>query len=125
MERHSNYINTLKLGDLVAFRLYYKSAKMYSGKIVAIGATRVEVQTKNGKRFFIDKSDITWVNTTGKWPRFVMNAFKGIDSTENTTEIAREEIDHYNEAIEEETEIEKEEVTEEEYVETKEMETEW
>lgn len=125
MERHSNYINTLKLGDLVAFRLYYKSAKMYSGKIVAIGATRVEVQTKNGKRFFIDKSDITWVNTTGKWPRFVMNAFKGIDSTENTTEITKEEIDHYNEAIEEETEIEKEEVTEEEYVETKKMETEW
>ena len=44
-----------------------------------MGNTRVEVQTKNGKRFFIEKNDIQWVNTNGKWPRFVMNAFKGID----------------------------------------------
>ena len=79
MIKHNSYLDSLKLGDLVAFKLYYKNAKMYSGKIVAMGNTRVEVQTKNGKRFFIEKNDIQWVNTNGKWPRFVMNAFKGID----------------------------------------------
>lgn len=79
MKRHNKYIDELRIGDLIAFRLYENDAKMYSGKVVKIGKTRIEVQTKNGQRYYVDKTDVQWVNNKGFWPKFVMSAFKGID----------------------------------------------
>lgn len=83
---HKTYIDNMKLGDIVAFKLYEKDSKMYSGKIKTIGASKVEIQTKNGKKFIIEKKNIFWVNVNNRWPRFVMNAFKGVDTIEETNQ---------------------------------------
>lgn len=74
-----SYIDELEIGSLVAFKLYANDAKMYSGKITKLGNTKAEVCTKNGKRYFIEKKNIYWVNTNGRWPAFVMSAFRGVD----------------------------------------------
>ena len=75
----ADYINNVKEGDLIAFKFDMLEAKMYSGKITKIGESKVEVQTKNGKKFFVEKDNIQWINTTGRWPAHIMQALKGID----------------------------------------------
>lgn len=75
----ADYINNIEIDSLVAFRLYPKEAKNFSGKIRKIGKTHVEIETKNGKRFFVDKTNITWVNTNGRWPKHIILALRGID----------------------------------------------
>ena len=104
---HKTYINNMKLGDIVAFKLYEKDSKMYSGKIKTLGASKVEIQTKNGKKFIIEKKNIFWVNVNNRWPRFVMNAFKGVDiDTTDAKNIESSENDKTNENLEEESKIE-------------------
>lgn len=104
---HKTYIDNMKLGDIVAFKLYEKDSKMYSGKIKTLGASKVEIQTKNGKKFIIEKKNIFWVNVNNRWPRFVMNAFKGvdIDTTDKTNENDKAD-DKTNEKLEKENKIE-------------------
>ena len=74
------YIEELEVGNLVAFRLYENDAKNFSGKIIKLGTTHVEVQTKNGRKFYIEKKNITWINTNGRWPRHIIVALRGIDN---------------------------------------------
>ena len=75
----ADYVNNVKEGDLIAFKFNSFEAKMYSGKITKLGNTRIEVETKNGKKFFVDKDNIQWVNTTGRWPSHIIQALKGVD----------------------------------------------
>ena len=104
---HKTYIDNMKLGDIVAFKLYEKDSKMYSGKIKTLGASKVEIQTKNGKKFIIEKKNIFWVNVNNRWPRFVMNAFKGVDiDTTDAKNIESSENDKTNENLEEEKKVE-------------------
>ena len=104
---HKTYIDNMKLGDIVAFKLYEKDSKMYSGKIKTLGASKVEIQTKNGKKFIIEKKNIFWVNVNNRWPRFVMNAFKGVDiDTTDIKNIESSENDKTNENLEEEKKVE-------------------
>ncbi len=77
-KKYQDYVNEMALGDLIAFRLYEKDAKMYSGKVTKIGDSRIEVQTKNGTKYFVDKKNVAWINKNGHWPHFVMNGFQGI-----------------------------------------------
>ena len=111
---HKTYIDNMKLGDIVAFKLYEKDSKMYSGKTKTLGASKVEIQTKNGKKFIIEKKNILWVNVNNRWPRFVMNAFKGvdIDTTDKINE--NDKIDKVKENLEEENKIENKVVEENE-----------
>lgn len=87
-----SYIDKLEIGSLVAFKLYANDAKMYSGKITKLGNTKAEVCTKNGKRYFIEKKNIYWVNTNGRWPAFVMSAFRGVDIAPEQTKEESEPI---------------------------------
>lgn len=106
---HKTYIDNMKLGDIVAFKLYEKDSKMYSGKIKTIGASKVEIQTKNGKKFIIEKKNIFWVNVNNRWPRFVMNAFKGVDAidvTDTKNNLESNENDKTNENLIKENKIE-------------------
>lgn len=73
------YLENIEKGSLVAFRLYEKDAKNFSGKIIKVGQTHVEIETKNGKKFYIEKKNITWVNTNGRWPRHIIVALRGIE----------------------------------------------
>lgn len=105
---HKTYIDNMKLGDIVAFKLYEKDSKMYSGKIKTIGASKVEIQTKNGKKFIIEKKNIFWVNVNNRWPRFVMNAFKGVDTIEETNQknVDSVTLNEVEENLEKESKIE-------------------
>lgn len=86
-----DYINNVKEGDLIAFKFNSLEAKMYSGKITKLGESKVEVQTKNGKKFFVEKENIQWINTTGRWPAHIMQALKGIDMSSDNRNINQEE----------------------------------
>ena len=89
-----DYINNVKEGDLIAFKFNSLEAKMYSGKITKLGESKVEVQTKNGKKFFVEKENIQWINTTGRWPAHIMQALKGIDMNSDNRNINQEEEVH-------------------------------
>lgn len=101
MSSREDYIECLQKGDLVAFKTSSLEAKMYSGKITKIGSTKVEVETKNGKKYFVNKDNIFWVNNTGKWPNHIMQALKGIDEIEQQNEEVTQNI-----VIEEKQEVE-------------------
>lgn len=75
-----DYVNNVKEGDLIAFKFDALEAKMYSGKITKLGESKVEVQTKNGKKFFVERTNIQWINNTGRWPNHIIQALKGIDN---------------------------------------------
>ena len=90
MGSREDYIAKLQRGDLVAFKTSSLEAKMYSGKITKLGSTKVEVETKNGKKYFVNKENIFWVNINGKWPSHILQALKGIDDIE--PEVEDEEI---------------------------------
>lgn len=94
-----DYVAGLKKGDLIAFKTSSLEAKMYSGKVTKIGRSKVEVETKNGKKYFINKENICWVNMGGKWPSHIMQALKGIDVIEEENE--QEENVSYEEVLEE------------------------
>ena len=95
-----DYVAGLKKGDLIAFKTSSLEAKMYSGKVTKIGRSKVEVETKNGKKYFINKENICWVNMGGKWPSHIMQALKGIDVIEEN-ENEQEENVSYEEVLEE------------------------
>jgi hypothetical protein len=105
---HQDYIDSIEVGTLIAFKMFKNEAKMYSAKVTKIGDTKLEVQTKNGKSYFILKSNVIWVNNNGRWPRFVMNAFRGLD--EPKAEVESEQVE---EKVEEEKGVIEENVAEE------------
>lgn len=74
-----SYVNEAEIGMLVAFRT--DKAKVKSAKIVKKSSAdqKLLVETKYGAQFLIDFSDVVWVNTTGRWPRWVFNLMKGIE----------------------------------------------
>lgn len=117
MSSRNDYINALEVNSLIAFKLDKLEAKMYSGKVTKIGKTKVEVETKNGRKFFVNKDDIHWVNTTGKWPAHIMQALKGIDMEEEEPVIMETKedvalIEDENGIIADEVVVQKEEVVE-------------
>ena len=71
------YLDNADVGDLVAFRT--SDFKVKSAKIVkkSSGEGRLMLETKYGAQFLVDYDDIVWVNTTGRWPRWVFNLLKG------------------------------------------------
>lgn len=76
----TNYIDKIKVGSLIAFKLKMNSEKLVSGKVEMIveddDIKEYVVQTKNGARYRLDKEYIVWVNIDGRWPRGVMDGFK-------------------------------------------------
>lgn len=92
----ADYVKNVKEGDLIAFKFNSLEAKMYSGKITKLGNTRIEVETKNGKKFFVDRENIQWVNTTGRWPSHIIQALKGIDADTDGKLYGHDEKVHEN-----------------------------
>lgn len=78
---HDDYIKNLKSGDTVAFQFYSPFGKkiVRSAKIVDAYPDEegVTVQDKIGNEYFIYKSNILWVKTGKRWPKFVYLMFKG------------------------------------------------
>ena len=74
-----SYVDEADVGMLVAFRT--DKAKVKSAKIVkkSTADKKLLLETKYGAQFLVDFSDVLWVNTTGRWPRWVFNLMKGIE----------------------------------------------
>ena len=74
-----DYINTAIPGVLVAFH-DPKANRMRSAKVVEKyeGTKTMKLQTEYGATFIINYDQIAWVRTTGRWPRGIYNALKGI-----------------------------------------------
>lgn len=74
--KEKDYIAHIKEGSLVAFRILEDDEKLISGKVQRVNEDTVGIQTKNGNNYVIPKTYIAWVNTNGRWPKGVMEAFK-------------------------------------------------
>lgn len=74
-----NYIDEAEVGMLVAFRT--DKGKVKSAKIIRKSSSehKLLLETKYGAQFIVDYQDVIWVNTTGRWPRWVFNLMKGIE----------------------------------------------
>lgn len=76
-----DYIKNLKSGDIVAFQFYSPFGKKIarSAKVVDAypGEVGVTVKDKLGNEYFVYKSNILWVKTGKRWPKFVYLMFKG------------------------------------------------
>lgn len=73
------YVEEAEVGMLVAFRT--DKMKVKSAKVVKKSTKdqKMLLETKYGAKYVVDFSDIVWVNTTGRWPRWVFRLMKGID----------------------------------------------
>lgn len=74
-----HYVEEAEIGMLVAFRI--DNTKVKSAKIVKKSTSdkKFLLETKYGAKFLVDFNDVIWVNTTGRWPRWVFKLMKGLD----------------------------------------------
>jgi len=70
------YIRNLDVGALVAFRC---GDSLESGMVINKSVQRelVKLETKSNKEFIIPFSDIAWVRTGKRWPRWIYDLLKG------------------------------------------------
>lgn len=78
---HDDYVKNLKQGDIIAFQFHNpfgkkitRSAKVIDPYPGEIGTT---VQDKIGNKYFVYKSNILWVKTGKRWPKYIYSMFKG------------------------------------------------
>lgn len=95
VNKKEEMLKTLVVGDLIAFKVHQNDAKNYSGIITKIAKDRdvVEVSTKNGKCYFVEMKNITWINRSGRWPRHIMLALRGIGEIEENNNLANENVE--------------------------------
>lgn len=69
------YLNNAETGTLVAFKKNKSDAAM-SAKFVKFEDDEVIVETKMGTTYRLNPSNIIWVKTGSRWPRWVFNLFR-------------------------------------------------
>lgn len=78
---HADYIKNLKQGDIIAFQFYNSFGRkiVRSAKVVDAypGEVGLTVQDKIGNKYFVYKSNILWVKTGKRWPKYIYSMFKG------------------------------------------------
>mgnify|MGYP001773574342 FL=1 len=78
MEQKMAYIESIKIGTLVAFRL--SNGKVKSAKVMKKSTKnrKLKLETNYGAEYIASYDDIIWVRTGKRWPRGVYNLLKGI-----------------------------------------------
>lgn len=66
-------LENLMVGQLVAFK---NGDKMISAKVTNIYQDTIEVESRNGSVYFINREEIAWVKTGSRWPTGIYNALK-------------------------------------------------
>ena len=78
--KRDEFVGRIKVGDLIAFKLLANTEKLISGKVKVVNvrkeSTDYEVETKNGTSYRVPRQNISWVNTGGRWPKGVIEAFR-------------------------------------------------
>lgn len=77
LERHSKYVENVKVGTLVAFKTGPNKAKSAMVQKRSTKNRKLKVVTKYGKEFIISFDDVIWVHTNKRWPRGIYNMLKG------------------------------------------------
>ena len=82
MEQKMAYIESIKIGTLVAFRL--SNGKVKSAKVMKKSTKnrKLKLETNYGAEYIASYDDIIWVRTGKRWPRGVYNLLKGITNEE-------------------------------------------
>lgn len=78
VKRKNAYIESVKIGTLVAFTSY--TGKVKSAKVVKRSSKnrKLKVETKYGAEFIISYDDVIWVRTNKRWPKGVYQLLKGV-----------------------------------------------
>ena len=88
LERHSKYVENVKVGTLVAFKTGPNKAKSAMVQKRSTKNRKLKVVTKYGKEFIISFDDVIWVHTNKRWPRGVYNMLKGtVEKDEGTNNV--------------------------------------
>lgn len=78
---HEDYIRNIKQNDIVAFQFYSPFGRkiVRSAKVVDVHPDKIgfTVQDKVGNEYFVYKSNILWVKTGKRWPKYIYSMFKG------------------------------------------------
>lgn len=83
-----DYLRNIQPGTLVAFKRNSKELAM-SGKFVSLDKHNnnvVCIMSKKGTMFKIQKSNILWVKTGNRWPRWVYNLFNNKETKSEVVE---------------------------------------
>ena len=64
---NKTYLEKLQTGMVISFNV--SPNKMLSGKVIQINDNYIEVETRKGTKFKVEKQDITWVKTGQRWPK--------------------------------------------------------
>lgn len=82
MTRKMPYIENVKIGTLVAFRL--SNGRVKSAKVIRKSTKnrKLMLETNYGARYIASYDDVIWVRTGKRWPRGVYNLLKGIDEVD-------------------------------------------
>lgn len=78
MTRKMPYIENVKIGTLVAFRL--PNGKVKSAKVIRKSTKnrKLKLETNYGAKYIVSYDDIIWVRTGKRWPRGVYRLLKGL-----------------------------------------------
>ena len=72
-EARKKYLDTLSIGNIVAFK---NGNNMFSGMVVEIVNKYATIQTPNGSIYYVNIQDIAWIKNGSRWPVGIFNALK-------------------------------------------------
>jgi hypothetical protein len=76
-DKKEMYLDSLKLGTLIAFREYSGRLNTAAVQNVSYKRRQIKLITQYKKEFIINFDDVVWVRTGKRWPKFVMSELKG------------------------------------------------
>jgi len=79
-EKHSEYIESVQVGMLVAFKDDTLNKGINTAKVLRKSSKnhRLKVETQYGKEYIISYDDVLWVRTNNRWPKWIYNMLKGV-----------------------------------------------
>jgi len=82
VEQKMSYIENIKIGTIVAFKLSDNKAK--SAKVVKKSTKnrKLQVETSYGAQYVIPFENVIWVKTGARWPKGVYRMLKGMNDNE-------------------------------------------
>ena len=78
MKTREEYLSTLSVGNIIAFKV---GDNMFSGKVESIVRDTelghiIMIKTKNGSVYYPHLSEIVWIKNGSRWPIGIFNALK-------------------------------------------------
>lgn len=83
LARRTEYIEGAEMGTMVAFKA--PDGKVRSAKMInrSVKNRKLKLETAYGRQYVVSYSDVVWVRTNGRWPRYVYNMLKGMVADAN------------------------------------------